>query len=153
MSNFNLNTANEKLVTLDEAILSAKTSKNNGIKSCIAEIESKLTELNAKGLVGRKAKTSAKKSILSDVVGATDKSLNRDYSIAFTIIFRDLKINTDLLTVAQIENLSSHGTVNEINEMFELEEEVYCSEVTSYLKSLKTREVTTKTFEKKSNQR
>ena len=153
MSNFNYNAANEKLVALDETILSTKTSKNNGIKTCIVEIESKLTELNAKGLKGRKAKTSAKKSILSDITGATDKSMNRAYTIAFNIVFRDIRIATDRLTVAQVENLSKHGTVNEINDMFELEEEVYCSAVTSYLKSLKTREVITKTYEKKSNQR
>jgi len=152
MSNFNYNSANEKLSNLDETINTAKTSKNNGIKDCIYNIESKLSELNASGLKGRKARTSAKKSILGDISGDTNKSLNRAYSIAFTIIFREVEIHVDRLTVAQIENLSKYGTVNEINELFLLEDD-YVSEVTDYLKSLKTRIVETKTFEKLDNKR
>lgn len=143
MKTFNIATASTALETLTENIATATTKRGNGIKQCINEIDTKIVELGKDGLVGKKAKASAKLSIMGDVKG---KEATRAFNIAFTMVFRNMKIATEELSVAQIENLTKHGETGAVNAL--LNDSDYCEAVTVYLKGLKTREVTTKTFKK-----
>ena len=89
---------------------------------------------------------------MDNLTEETNKSITRAYAIAFTMEFRGLRIHTDLLSVAQIENLSNHGEVNAVEELYEVALEnpaQYETDVKDYLKALKTRVVSVKTYEKK----
>jgi len=149
MSNTSLNTLNTGLNTIDAILETQTTNKTLGIKNAIKEIDTKLVDIKVLGMADRKSRKLVKAQIMDTLKGETNKSVLRAYGIAFTIEFRGLQINLDLLSVAQIENLANHGDVNEINTLYTVASVDYETQVKEYLKALKTRTVTSKTFERK----
>ena len=144
-----LNTVNQGLNKIDAIIATQTTNKANGIKVAIRDIDEQLQAVGVYGMNDRKSRKLVKKQIMDELSGETNKSVLRAYAIAFTIEFRGLAINIDLLSVAQIENLANHGDAKKINALYELDATQYETSVKEYLRGLKTRVVSVKTFEKK----
>ncbi len=143
-----LNTLNIGLNKIDSILDTQKVNKAVGIKNAILEIDTRLKEIEVLGMTSRKSRKLVKTQVMESLEGETNKSILRAYQIAFTMEFRGLEIDVDLITVAQIENLANHGEVNAVNELMDSEQ--YEQDVKEYLRSIKTRLVTVKAFEKKS---
>ena len=143
-----LNTLNIGLNKIDSILDTQKVNKAVGIKNAILEIDTRLKEIEVLGMTSRKSRKLVKTQVMESLEGETNKSILRAYSIAFTMEFRGLEIDVDLLTVAQIENLANHGETKAVNELMDSEQ--YEQDVKEYLRSIKTRLVTVKAFEKKS---
>ena len=142
-----LNTINGTLNKIADVSINLASDKETNITDAINIILDKISDIKSHyAIKDRKSRKLAKDEIMSELKGETSKSILRAYNIAFTIINRDINVHTDLLTVSQIENLTKHGEVKAINASFNSEQ--YNSDVKDYIKSLKTRIMSVKTFEK-----
>ncbi len=151
-----------KISKLVATLADTKSKKENGMRETLelikVEIESTQDDLS----IGyKKSIKLVQNRILSDLMEwdvskngkevlkyKGSKEVKRVFNIAFTIIFRNMEIDTTVLTVSQIENLANYGTVNDVNDLISSEGN-YQENAVAYLKSIKTRTVTSKTFEKK----
>jgi len=161
MSTITLNERNTKIDAIIESIVTAKSNKETMLSKTMLAIKSEIDTNIESGLGYKKALKKSKEDILSDlyVTAQTkkgvdyekyngNKEINRVFNIAFTAIYRNLDINFDALTVAQTENLVNYGTVQGVNDLID-DDGDYTENAIAYIKSLKTRDVTSKTFEKK----
>lgn len=148
---------NNKLNELE--LLKTETAKkiSNGILEVIEVTSNKIEELKSSyGVNDRKALKAIKQETLNLNDGVKPcKHLNRGYSIGLAYVKRgfvieDIASLTNCLTIAQIENLINHATVADIKSVISSSEDIRADIAKDILKSLKTREVVTKTFEKKS---
>ena len=164
MKTLTLSQRNDALNTLTHRIEKAKQSKENGMNETLRYIQKQIEELKIEtGLSYKKSLNAVQNKILEDLMTVKTtangrerlvyngtKEVKRTFNIAFRMLFRKMQIKCELLTVAQIENLVSYGTVKGVNVLYGVDDDAaYIEQVTEYLKSLKTREVTVKTFEKK----
>jgi len=145
----NLNLINTNLNTVQGNLDKATLNRNEGIKKALNHIDEKLGEFKVLGLSDRKAKASMKKEILAGLKDETSKHITRAYSIAFTASFRGIQISNYALeefTISQIENTVNYMNVASAQTaLLDSTKE----ELALLLKALKTRVVTSKTFEKK----
>jgi len=168
METLNIVKRNETIVSLNDSINKLRVDKADKISLTIIAIFKRLEEL--KSVDNKVAELSAKKALIYTknklLNEAKRVKLNKKgveveyidlgndvmnaYNIAFSAIFRKLSIKFNLISVSQAHNLVTYGTVSEVNQLSGLEDETYGDAVTAYLKSLKTRQVISKTFEKKS---
>jgi len=168
MLTLNIVKRNDVIISLSESINQLRVDKADKISLTIVAIFAKLEELKnvdnkISELSAKKALIYTKNKILNEAkrvklnkkgVEVEYLDLGEDvlhaYNIAFSAIFRKLTIKFNLISVSQAHNLVNYGAVNEVNELSCLEDETYEDAVKAYLKSLKTRQVISKTFEKKS---
>ena len=145
----NLNKANANFANIDTKLETLTSEKNDGIAKCIDHIKAEITTLKTTtGLNNRKARKIVKDTILD---GNENKATLRAYSIAFTMVNRDVEVLRNVLTISQTENLVKHGTVARINELalnYAGDFPTYKEEVLEYLKQLKTRETKVMAYEK-----
>jgi len=145
MSTINLTDLNTGLNKIENIIETQNANKVDGIKNCIAVINTKIEEYKVLGMSSRKSRKIVKEQILGDL---TNKSVVRSYNIAFTASFRGIVLSEMAckIKVSILENMLNYASVNDCNDYF-----VNCdeTEMAMHLKSLKTRVVTSKTFEKK----
>jgi len=147
MSNI-LNKAQTNLVTIEDTLTSFKASKEEMIQKCITYIKREIVgNRELYNVNSRKAVKLTKEQILNSDTVKADKNILRAFKIALIMIQRDLVIAIEVLTISQIENLCLYGTKNGVNGLMRNED--YIQAVKDYLKELKTREVITKTFEKR----
>jgi len=168
MLTLNIVKRNDVIISLSESINQLRVDKADKISLTMVAIFAKLEEL--KNVDNKISELSAKKALIytkNKLLNEAKKlkvnkkgveveyiDLGNDvmnaYNIAFSAIFRKLSIKFNLISVSQAHNLVTYGTVSEVNQLSCLEDETYGDAVTAYLKSLKTRQVISKTFEKKS---
>ena len=146
----------------NQALLSLEVSKNeinskikNGILASVETCFAKINEYKtAYAINDRKARSLLKKETLSLLDTKPCKYLDRAYSIALIGIKRGLNssdINALLLlTPSTIENVLNYCTNAQIREIIECSDKEREEFTKKTLKSLKTRDVIVKTFEKKS---
>ena len=126
------------------------TNKNVGVKEALQVIATQLEEHKILGMSSRKSRKLVKAQIMDVLTGGVDKNIERAYTVAFGIGFRGLTIHTELLTIAQTENLVKHGEVKAVNALYSAATTDYEADIKAYLKGLKTRDMIVKTYEKKS---
>ena len=152
-----MNKYNSKLNELET--LKTETAKKitNGLLEVIEVTSNKIQELKSSyGINDRKALKAIKQETLNLNEGVKPcKHLDRGYKVGLAYVKRgfvlaEIKELTNCLSVAQIENLINHATIAQIKEVIISDEDMRKDLATEILKSLKTREVITKTFEKKS---
>ena len=145
---------NDALVALEVSKNEINSKIKNGILASVETCFAKINEYKTTYAINdRKARSLLKKETLS-LDTKPCKYLDRAYSIALIAIKRGLNssdINALLLlTPSTIENVLNYCTNAQIKEIIECdnrEREEFTKDV---LKSLKTRTIETKTFEKKS---
>ena len=147
-----INKSNVTLNLMNDNIVKATNNSNNAVKNALIVINDALIAEGMKTdkLLTRVVKRELKAVIMKGVEDAQNAKLTRAYNVAFTIVFRGLKIHTSSLSLAQIENLCKHGAKKEINEYATLmiSSEEYKSDIADYLKTLKTRKTTVMTFKR-----
>ena len=163
MSN-TIKTYSDKLVTRRSELANAKANHSTGMLATFEKINMELQGIKSsyENISHKKALKASKDKIFAEFkttklnkkgveieVFDVSTDLKRTFNVAFTMLFRKMEIKTSLLTLTQIENLTAYGTVNGVNDLMAFEGEMYIEKVVAYLKSLKTRTVTSKTFEKK----
>ena len=147
----NFNNANTNFTNINDKVETLTNEKNSGLIIAIAEIKKAIEDIkDTYNLNSRKSAKIAREHILGNDSKDFGKDVKRAYSIGFGIVTRNVSIDLTLLSVAQIENLVNHGEVNAINALFnDTEGEDYKEAVREYLKELKTRVISVKTFEKR----
>ena len=161
MSTITLTERNTKIDAIVESIVTAKTNKETMLSKTMILIKEQIDTNIESGLGYKKALNKSKQDILSELYETAqnkkghdyekyvgNKEINRVFNISFTAIYRNMEIFTDQVTVAQTENLVNYGTKQGVNDLQFMEGD-YTENVVAYLKSLKTRIVESKTFEKK----
>jgi len=143
-----INNANSNLNTIDAKIATEQKAKETGVQSILVKIDKKMAELTLSGMKNRKAKKATKESILNGIDGETNKGVLRAYSLAFTAHFRNIYLTKSALELPMpmLENMVNYATVASCDALFENTD---YDEIKAHLKSLKTRPVTSMTFEKK----
>lgn len=146
----------------NQALLSLELSKNetnskikNGILASVEACFNKINEYKLTYSINdRKARKLLKKETLSLDNNKPCKYLDRAYSISLIAIKRGLNhsdINAlIMLTPSTMENILNYCTNAQIREIIECDNEEREEFTKEVLKSLKTRQITVKTFEKKS---
>jgi len=163
MSNLNITQTNETIAANSSLIKTTQNTQNvllvDTLETIVETIELKQVNYN----IGyKKALNIVAKTILGDLIEKTvnakgkrvskyngTKELKRVVTVATTMLFRKMEIKSELLTLTQTENLVNYGSVNDVNAYSDKDDSVYQTEIVKYLKSIKTRTVTSKTFEKK----
>ena len=145
MSTINLTDLNTGLNKIENIIETQNANKVDGIKNAIAVINTKIEEYKVLGMSSRKSRKIVKEQILGDL---TNKSVIRSYNIAFTASFRGIVLSETAckIKVSILENMLNYATVDDCNKFFK---DCIEADMSAHLKTLKTREVTSKTFEKK----
>ncbi len=143
-----INELNSGLNTIESVIGKQNANKIVGIVEVVKAINLAMDELTLLGLTNRKAKKAAKEQILNGLDGDTNKSVLRVYGVAFTAHFRGIVLSDAAikLPLSMLENMLNYATVNDCENYFKDADE---DEIKAHLKTLKTRVVSSKTFEKK----
>ena len=141
----NLINSNVNLNKLDTKVSEARKEIAFGLTKVIEHINTELKNDVILGLSNRATKKLIKARILD---GVKNTKIERSYNIVFTALFRGIEITVDAMTlpISTIENLVKHATVTNANLYLDGTHDL--EECNAHLKTLKTREVKSKTFKK-----
>ena len=136
---------NTKVTKINRAIKTATDDKNIAIHEALTIIATKVADLQGELNISERKAVKQLQSIIFAFDDKVTPEFKRVFKTVIVARIRKLNIVYDKCTLAQIENLCKHGTVNGVNSIDYNDPDA----IRDYIKSLKTRVVETKTFPRK----